>query len=313
MEIVRNYIDLKRVLPNNKIVGKVTTDRKADGEYHAGHVNTITTMVNNCETSFVTVWSWQPFYKAFFPNDDVVVTDENWDGESYTISFMENLGVDVLFIPEYNYHTELFVTENASTTLAAGDALIAAEGYELLKPSYIDPISWKTLRMQIAADYLLIRYSNMYPRDLYFISDKDGLLTYFFKHYVEKYSSTIVNIVPTLLRPDGLPYSTTLINARQEFIDFAIECNNLFSANLNNLQPFNYRQDMPSPSGGVVNAQAEIMSLIEDENKVYRNMIFNISIVEDDNIIGPNKKIIEAFIEGMNYLGDKPIRLIYII
>jgi len=300
MIVVRDFAGLKKALPNkpSEVIGKLTISRKPLNSLHAGHENIVNTLITNSTVSLVNIWSWEAIYSACFPYDPMIINDPTWDGETYMISWLENLGVDIVFIPEWNYHETAFVTANLPNLLPAGDALISAEGYSLKKCT---EMQWNILRMTIAAEEVS-KVQQFYRKDYIINTYKDGFITFIFKHYMEKYHGITYDILAPVKRPDGLPHSTYLLNARQVFIDYAVSVNDVLTTNINDIVDCDMdhiqNDDMPV-----------IFQSISNPN----GFSFYINVHQHDEILGVGKKFIECWVYGINANNDRPIILTYYI
>jgi hypothetical protein len=310
METVRDYLRLKQAIPNQGLIGKCVFNRKNIGELHPGHDAIVNDMVANCDTSLMIIWSWEPIYNSVFPNDTAVVPEPAWDGESYMSNWAESMGVDILFIPPFDYHTQLFLVTSAEQVLELGDTLIAAEGYDF--GAFATGTPWNQFRMTIGAEELW-NTSVKYPKDYQPNSYKDGPIVFLYKHYIEKYHGCTYNIMPTVLRPDGLPYSSSLLTARQELIDFAVDCHNTVTEFTDLVTNFNWETDVVGQQSPII--PDEFKHLI---NSYTPNEIpFDIKIYENETFFGIGKKFIEVSVQGLNLIDgsikDQAIRLSYLI
>ena len=285
--------------PASKTVAKIAMNKKVEGGLHQGHLDTILRAKGLADKTLINFWSWVPIFRDMY--SDLMPDEDEWN-EQYCLDFAETAGVDVVFIVDTIMHRALDSIDFSAIKDSA-DSIIAANNYYLMRKRDND-----LFRMRLGfEDYY--NHNRFYKKSVHVDTWKDGYGCICLSHYINKYTNYVSDIAAPTLRPDGIPYSSALIGARPEFLNFVIECNNTLTANSAVAETFTWK-DYMHRSGWL---PTEIEDYIPDEflHLFEYNIPFYIKVYEDAEILGGGKRFIEMLVQGYVKPGitDQPIRL----
>jgi hypothetical protein len=220
MQVLNSIQQLKQLIPSNKIIGGTTFQKKNIGELHLGHSHLIQKMKEKCE---IIVLSFQePAYTLdclFFKKQPQ--SSKIWN-ESYCVDWAEEQGVDYVFIPPDDFLVTLAHQVDFDSIKNSVENIILNENYNRL----ISEFYLNHLRYVLSTMILCKQLDCLYPKNYHFCGLEQIPIPLIRKHFAKKYGYPEVILVESLKRPDGLPYSTSLLKLNQQKIDVLVNINN---------------------------------------------------------------------------------------
>lgn len=278
MDILRTMQELQQYTFGNPLtIGRVTMHRKKTGGLHQGHLKLLEYAKQNCDILIVFFWSWEPVVNTIFSGRQAP-EDQTWD-ESYCVSFCASAGVDAVWIPDYNIHTQFQIVDwDTQRTLA--ENIISTEGYVI--ESDFD--------LQLVTTHIALRerykQAMIYKIDKLFDSYKDGYFMFCLKHYTNNYTTQTMDVIAPEIDPStGIPYSSAYNLMTQDSLNYINNVRTLVENNLDlNL---NFWPDE--------NSNIDIKTVLPSEFWPYENTISNWLHLEtstNENILGTGKKYV---------------------
>jgi pantothenate synthetase len=220
MQILRSLAEGQIIVPTDKIVGATTFQKKDSGGLHIGHEYLLNQIKNNCEISVVSFYDTRYLMNQLYPTGNQVVPI-TWD-ENYCTTWAENNGVDYVFIPSNDFLIDLTGVVNFETIKTQTDNIISNEGYaELIPGQYMGDIKFIISTLLISNEV-----GGFFHKNYHYCGWEQVPIPFVRRDVSQKYSFSEVIMIDPLRRPDGLVYSTRLLNLDQSKIDIFVSVNN---------------------------------------------------------------------------------------
>lgn len=221
MQVLRSITEAKLNIPEDKIIGATSFQKKNTGGFHEGHtylINTIKGMVEKVVVTF-----YDDFYLMYSlyptemnPNDPVT-----WD-ESYCLNWAETNGVDYVFIPPPGFLFDITGVSSIEVLKDQTDTIIANESYFDSVPE----VYHTALKYTIFSALIGNEVGGFFKKDFHYCSWEQNIIPFIRKDFYTKYTTMQLEIIEPLRRPDGLCYSTRLLTLPQNKIDVFVNVRN---------------------------------------------------------------------------------------
>jgi hypothetical protein len=152
---------------------------------------------------------------------------EVWDYDAAS-SFCVDNGVDIMFVPPYNYLEQLYSDADIQQAKTFLQNRRVSEQFDIIEDA--------TTRNMFFADmvgYLAFVNKSLIPSNMSMVRCDNDIISYLKGYYGNKYLGQTPYYISPTLRPDGLPHSTTLNDGTvtQEHYDFIIAAKALIDVN----------------------------------------------------------------------------------
>jgi len=203
MIIARSTTELQAALPTGQTLANVGFTYKGAWMLHNGHAAAVSRAKELADVTMASFWDVVAFLYFLF-GDPFSPSNLVLD-EPSTISWCESNGVDILFLTPSNYLEEIFTGENVVQLKQQADQIVINENYLMDSDKFT-----KILKYLMIMTAIVVERKSIYHQDYHILSWKDGLWTFYRKHYTEKYTSTICELVEPV-RDGYIPLSSSYV------------------------------------------------------------------------------------------------------
>ena len=217
MQILNSWFDLQNIVGSD--IGTMSFDFKGVGGLHVGHESLVTAAKSNFTTTVACFFNHHVLIHDIFggPPDNF-----NWD-ETYCTTWCQNLNLDYMVITEPNFKTLVDQNYDSTAIWQQVETYYQNENYDVYYnfPNVVD-LKRNDLKyflyFYVLKDMLNV---NNYKRVL---SWTDGIISFIQKYHYDKYKQPgLYTFIDPVRRSDGLQYSTRLLSAPVETINFYLQ------------------------------------------------------------------------------------------